>query len=265
MKDIGPFRRLRRWRCSGLDPGAAPGLVRDHRRRSSRRPGLFVLEERRASRWRRRSACMTAILPACSRSPPTPRERGKGYAPADGAVGAEMGAAARRAQAWLQVEADNLAGAAGSTGRSASTNSTAITTAAGREPERGAGREETSCWSPPVALVDADGRVLLAQRPEGKSIAGLWEFPGGKVEAGETPEETMVRELARGDRRRDQGRLPRAADLRQPLLRDVPSADAALCLPPVLGHADAEGRPDAQMGAAASRCATIRCRRPTRR
>jgi 8-oxo-dGTP diphosphatase len=45
------------------------------------------------------------------------------------------------------------------------------------------------------ALVDSDGRVLLAQRPEGKSMAGLWEFPGGKVEAGETPEATLVREL----------------------------------------------------------------------
>ncbi|MDI6834490.1 MAG: (deoxy)nucleoside triphosphate pyrophosphohydrolase [Rhizobiaceae bacterium] len=45
------------------------------------------------------------------------------------------------------------------------------------------------------ALVDTDGRILLAQRPEGKTLAGLWEFPGGKVEAGETPEETLVREL----------------------------------------------------------------------
>lgn len=45
------------------------------------------------------------------------------------------------------------------------------------------------------ALVDADGRVLLAQRPEGKTLAGLWEFPGGKVEPGETPEATLVREL----------------------------------------------------------------------
>jgi 8-oxo-dGTP diphosphatase len=45
------------------------------------------------------------------------------------------------------------------------------------------------------ALVDSDGRILLAQRPEGKSLAGLWEFPGGKVETGETPEETLVREL----------------------------------------------------------------------
>jgi len=46
-----------------------------------------------------------------------------------------------------------------------------------------------------VALIDADGRVLLAQRPEGKSMAGLWEFPGGKIEAGETPEAALVREL----------------------------------------------------------------------
>ena len=46
-----------------------------------------------------------------------------------------------------------------------------------------------------VALIDADGRVLLAQRPEGKSMAGLWEFPGGKVEEGETPEAALIREL----------------------------------------------------------------------
>lgn len=46
-----------------------------------------------------------------------------------------------------------------------------------------------------VALVDVDGRVLLAQRPEGKSMAGLWEFPGGKVEKGETPEAALIREL----------------------------------------------------------------------
>jgi len=46
-----------------------------------------------------------------------------------------------------------------------------------------------------VALIDPDGRVLLAKRPEGKSMAGLWEFPGGKIEAGETPEAALVREL----------------------------------------------------------------------
>jgi 8-oxo-dGTP diphosphatase len=46
-----------------------------------------------------------------------------------------------------------------------------------------------------VALVDADGRILLAQRPEGKALAGLWEFPGGKLEAGERPEDALIREL----------------------------------------------------------------------
>jgi len=46
-----------------------------------------------------------------------------------------------------------------------------------------------------VALIDVDGRVLLAQRPQGKSMAGLWEFPGGKIEQGETPEEALIREL----------------------------------------------------------------------
>jgi len=46
-----------------------------------------------------------------------------------------------------------------------------------------------------VALIDADGRVLLAERPEGKSMAGMWEFPGGKVEPGETPEAALIREL----------------------------------------------------------------------
>lgn len=46
-----------------------------------------------------------------------------------------------------------------------------------------------------VALVDADRRILIAQRPEGKSLAGLWEFPGGKLEEGETPEQALIREL----------------------------------------------------------------------
>jgi 8-oxo-dGTP diphosphatase len=45
------------------------------------------------------------------------------------------------------------------------------------------------------ALVDVDGRVLIARRPEGKTMAGLWEFPGGKVEAGELPEQSLIREL----------------------------------------------------------------------
>jgi 8-oxo-dGTP diphosphatase len=46
------------------------------------------------------------------------------------------------------------------------------------------------------ALIDIDGRVLLAKRPEGKTLAGMWEFPGGKMEAGETPERALIRELS---------------------------------------------------------------------
>ena len=46
-----------------------------------------------------------------------------------------------------------------------------------------------------AALIDSDGRVLLARRPEGKSMAGLWEFPGGKVKPGEVPEQALIREL----------------------------------------------------------------------
>lgn len=47
-----------------------------------------------------------------------------------------------------------------------------------------------------VALIDVDGRVLIAKRPEGKKLAGLWEFPGGKVEPGERPEAALIRELS---------------------------------------------------------------------
>lgn len=47
-----------------------------------------------------------------------------------------------------------------------------------------------------VALIDVDGRVLIAKRPEGKAMAGLWEFPGGKIEPGETPERALIRELS---------------------------------------------------------------------
>lgn len=50
-------------------------------------------------------------------------------------------------------------------------------------------------WVSAVALIDSDGRVLLAQRPPGKKMAGLWEFPGGKIETDETPEQALVREL----------------------------------------------------------------------
>ena len=88
-----------------------------------------------------------------------------------------------------------------------------------------------------VALIDPDGRVLIAQRPEGKAMAGLWEFPGGKVEPGETPEAALIRELRGGARHRHLGELPRAAHLRQPRLCRLPPADAALRLPQVAGRA----------------------------
>ena len=61
--------------------------------------------------------------------------------------------------------------------------------------EADAGRDRRVLLVVACALLDADGRVLIAQRPEGKAMAGLWEFPGGKVEPGETPEEALIREL----------------------------------------------------------------------
>ena len=64
------------------------------------------------------------------------------------------------------------------------------------------------------ALVDADGRVLLAKRPPGRPLAGLWEFPGGKVEPGETPEAALIRELkytAGGCNQLIQGHAPATA------------------------------------------------------
>ena len=85
-----------------------------------------------------------------------------------------------------------------------------------------------------VALIDPDGRVLLAQRPEGKSMAGLWEFPGGKVEAGETPEAALIRELEE-ELGIDLGVVPCTPDIRQPFLRRFPPAYAALCLPKMGG------------------------------
>lgn len=55
--------------------------------------------------------------------------------------------------------------------------------------------EKPTLIVPAIALVDTDSRILLAQRPEGKSFAGYWEFPGGKIETGETPEAALIREI----------------------------------------------------------------------
>ena len=61
--------------------------------------------------------------------------------------------------------------------------------------ERGVGRDRPTVLVSAVALIDVDGRVLIAKRPEGKAMAGLWEFPGGKVNDGESPEAALIREL----------------------------------------------------------------------
>ena len=100
------------------------------------------------------------------------------------------------------------------------------------------------------ALIDADGRVLLAQRPPGKAMAGLWEFPGGKIEAGERPETSLIREL------QEELGIAVKEDCLAPLtfashrLSRLPPADAALCLPALGRDGSAAGSTDAQMGAA---------------
>ena len=100
-----------------------------------------------------------------------------------------------------------------------------------------------------VALIDPDGRVLLAERPEGKSMAGLWEFPGGKVEPGETPEACLIRELHEelGIDTWESCLAP--LTLRQPRLRGLPPAHAALRLPEVAGHRPAARGAAPRLGA----------------
>ena len=71
----------------------------------------------------------------------------------------------------------------------------AVAPAAAAVPEAAAAAGKRIVLVSAVALIDPDGRVLLARRPEGKALAGLWEFPGGKVDAGETPEAALIREL----------------------------------------------------------------------
>src|ERR1700748_1368427 len=91
-----------------------------------------------------------------------------------------------------------------------------------------------------AALVDPDGRVLIAQRPEGKSMAGLWEFPGGKIEADERPEDALIRELQ--EELGIAGKQARLAAFTFGL-------HAALCVPPLGRHAGTTPSCGAEMGA----------------
>ncbi len=114
------------------------------------------------------------------------------------------------------------------------------------------------------ALVDLDGRVLLTQRPEGKQLAGLWEFPGGKVEPGETPEETLIREL-----QEEIGITTKVACL-APLTFASHTYDDFHLLMPLYVCRRYEGiarglKGKRSNGFAQRICATIRCRRPTNR
>jgi ADP-ribose pyrophosphatase YjhB (NUDIX family) len=90
------------------------------------------------------------------------------------------------------------------------------------------------------ALIDPDGRILLAQRPQGKAMAGLWEFPGGKVEPGERPETSLIREL-----QEELGIV-----VKEECLAPLTFVDAALCVPALGRDHAAAGSADAQMGAA---------------
>ncbi len=100
------------------------------------------------------------------------------------------------------------------------------------------------------ALIDADGRVLIAERPAGKAMAGLWEFPGGKVEAGETPEADADTGIAGGTGNRRQGSLSCAPDLCEPRLCGLPPSDAALCLPALGGTGHGKASHAARLGEA---------------
>jgi len=100
-----------------------------------------------------------------------------------------------------------------------------------------------------VALIDTDGRVLLAQRPEGKSLAGLWEFPGGKVEPGETPEAALIRELHEELGIDTWGSCLAPLTFASHSYDDVPSADAAVHLSALAGHRDGARGPDPRLGA----------------
>ena len=115
------------------------------------------------------------------------------------------------------------------------------------------------------ALIDADNRVLVSQRPEGKSLAGLWEFPGGKLEAGERPEPALIRELA------EELGITVKEDCLAPLtFASHAYPDFHLLMPLYIcrrweGTVDFARRAGAEMGPARQAQGRWRCRRPTSR
>ena len=116
-----------------------------------------------------------------------------------------------------------------------------------------------------MALIDRDGRVLIAQRPEGKAMAGLWEFPGGKVEPGETPEAALIRELD------EELGIGTWASCLAPLTFASHGYDDFHLLMPLFACRKWEGVPQAaracraEVGAAGASSRATRCRRPTGR
>jgi 8-oxo-dGTP diphosphatase len=93
-----------------------------------------------------------------------------------------------------------------------------------------------------VLLIDSDNRILIAQRPEGKAMAGLWEFPGGKVDEGETPEYALIREL------NEELGIMTGVDCLQPLLFASHSYDDFHLLMPVFACRTWKGTPQAREG-----------------
>jgi 8-oxo-dGTP diphosphatase len=115
-----------------------------------------------------------------------------------------------------------------------------------------------------VALIDGEGRILLAQRPEGKSMAGLWEFPGGKVEPGETPEAALVREL------HEELGIDTWDSCLAPLTFASHGYPDFHLLMPLFACRKWDGIPQSREGSdwpgcAGATCATTRCRRRTNR